>query len=111
MDLTVTRIDRALFDYNATLQWNSSLPGSAQSVIDNYTVVITPGEQTPISFVLDSPTLLATLQYNIENVISITAINCVGRSLSFVSTIQYSKYDRGVGSGQMATTLQEYYLT
>ena len=88
----MTHLYRDLFDFSATLQWNSPLPGGAQSVIDNYTVVITPGVQTPISFVLDSPTLLVTLQYNIENVISITAINCVGRSLPFVSTIQYSKY-------------------
>ena len=90
-DPAVTRIDRDLFDFSATLQWNSPLPGGAQSVIDNYTVVITPGEQT---IVLDSPTLLATLQYNIENVFSITATNCVGRSSPLLSTIHYSKYKK-----------------
>ena len=89
MDLTVAHLDRDLFDFNATLQWNSSHPN--QSVIDNYTVVITPAGQTPTSFLVDSPILIATLQYNVENVISITASNCAGTSLASVFTIWDSK--------------------
>ena len=92
MDLTVTHLDRDMFDFNVTLQWNSSLPGSSQSTIGNYTVEITPQEYTPLSFVLDTPILLVTLQYNVENVISIIAVSCVGASSPYVATIQYSKY-------------------
>lgn len=89
--LTVTQLNRGIFDFNATLEWVTSLPAQP---VDYYTVTITPAGQMPISFLVYSPTLMATLlQYNIKNVISITASNCAGTSTDFESTIQSSKYN------------------
>ena len=85
-----THLEFDLFDFNATLQWDPSLP--ARSVVDHYTVVITHLGHPSQMLQVDSPILNVTLQYNVENVISIVANNCAGTSSVYVSSIEYSKY-------------------
>lgn len=88
--INVTSVDRGIYNYTARLAWYSPPHTDFHSAIANYSVNITFQDQMR-SYVVTSPILNSTFQYNTEYLISITAVNCVGSSDVFVTTLLYSE--------------------
>ena len=89
-DFNNTFLDRGLFNYSAAYEWDPSPRSGVESIVENYSLVITFNQENR-SYITSSPSFVDAFEYYAEYSIFITAINCAGRSTAFVSTIQHGK--------------------
>lgn len=89
VNLSITPLDLDLFDFNVQLRWIQPL--SFQSVIDGYSVAITPLGHPSTTLQAATSILNVTLQYNIDISVTIQSENCVGTSSALSSFIEYRK--------------------
>lgn len=75
-----------------TLEWDPPQGNGPESIVDNYTVSISPDPPYDPAI---NPTLLppwnVTLTHNVEYIINVTALNCLGKSSPSVLSKTYSK--------------------
>ena len=77
-----------------TFEWDGPQGGGPETVVDNYTITISPAPLFPsdINILPNSPqTFNVTFNYNTSYMVAISAENCAGESETFVypSVIEY----------------------
>ena len=74
-----------VMDSTVTFEWDPPPGSGPESIVDNYTIIITP---TPVSHSMNNVVLYSpwnvTLNYNVEYTATITAVNCAGKSNSYI---------------------------
>ena len=76
-----------------TFEWDSPPGSGPETIVDNYTIVITPAPVShPISNVVLASPWNVTLNHNTLYTATITAVNCGGESEAFIlSNFEFSK--------------------
>ena len=91
---------REFFGDNAVtvvFEWNPPLGDDLGSVVDEYSIIISPGPIShPPSIRIAFPRMIVLLNYNVEYTTSIFSINCAG--ISQDSLIYYFRYGKYTGN-------------
>ena len=82
-----------MMETTVTLDWDPPQGTGPESVVDNYTVSISPAPPYELeSTTVQLPPWNVTLDHNIQYSISLTTTNCIGESnASAIITIRFSK--------------------
>ena len=80
-------------DVTVHYEWDPPMGSGPEAIIDYYNIMITP---EPVlnytSNVIDSTSSNVTLDYNVQYTISVTSVNCAGKSLSTVHVLKFGMH-------------------
>ena len=75
-------------------EWDEPQGSGPETVVDYYTIAITPSPLSPSPIMVQRSPLNATLNYNTGYTATITAMNCAGNSATFsLQNIYYGEFD------------------